>query len=67
MSEKKPVYRVGVDVGGTFIDGDDRDLSCPVPPVHEIDGLANSGSPMPIRNALRLVDVGHDGLCTVDS
>ena len=38
--------------------GDGRDFSFPPPPVQKIDELTNSGPPMPIRNAFRLVDFG---------
>ena len=47
--------------------GDGRDFSIPPPPVPKVDGLANSGPPMPIRNAFRLVDLGRYGPSTAIS
>ena len=47
--------------------GIEHDSFFPPPLVQEIDGLANSGPPMPIGNGFQGVDSGHYGPSTVDS
>ena len=63
MNESKERYRIGIDIGGTFIDKWWLWFAMASASDHEFDWVNTHWPPMPIRTTFRLVNWGT--LCSV--